>query len=250
MMGEMNKLFSIAAAALAVGVPGGAVAQDWTFDVSLYGWLPGLDATIDTPYGQVEADGGGGDVLENLDMAFMSTLEARNGKWGVLLDVIYADLSDDKATPLDLAFKDVQLETKMTAASGYAIYRAYEDAHVTVDAGLGFRTFSVDLQANFESAGRVRDRDFDDSETWTVPLVAGRVIAPFSEHWFATAYADAGGWSGDALTWQAFASLGHRFNERWSAQLGYRYMDIQKEIGGRDYDFALSGPLTGATFRF
>ena len=51
-------------------------------------------------------------------------------------------------------------------------------------------------------------------------------------------------------TWQAFTSVGNRFNDRWSTQLGYRYMSIEKEIGGADTSIELYGPLLGATAHF
>jgi hypothetical protein len=47
-----------------------------------------------------------------------------------------------------------------------------------------------------------------------------------------------------------FASVGYRFNPRWSTQVGWRYMDIQKDIGGLDTTLDLSGPLIGVSARF
>lgn len=246
----MRLISFIAGAAFAVSAAGSVGAQEWTFEASIYGWLPGLEATVDTPVGEVESSGGGSNLLENLDMTFMGTFETRNGDWGFILDVLYVDLSDDEATPFDLAFRDVQLETRMMAASGYALYRSYETPQIVLDAGLGFRTFSVDLDTKLTSAGVVEDRDFGAEETWTVPLLAARAIIPFNENWFATVYADAGATSEDTSTWQALATIGYRFNYRWSAQFGYRYMDIQKEIDGLDADLALGGPILGATYRF
>ena len=65
-----------------------------------------------------------------------------------------------------------------------------------------------------------------------------------------TVLADAGGFSGDDSTWQALASVGYRFNPRWSAQLGYRYMGVEKEIDGFDAEMDLYGPLIGVTAQF
>ena len=48
-------------------------------------------------------------------------------------------------------------------------------------------------------------------------------------------------------TWQAFASVGYKFNDRWSTQPGYRYMSIEKEIGGADTSIELDVPLLGVT---
>jgi opacity protein-like surface antigen len=240
----------IAAACLALALPQAAHAEEWTFDGTLYGWLPGLNATLDTPFGEVESDQSGSDALEDLDMAFMGTFEARRGSWGILFDLIYADLSDDQATPLDLAFRDLEVETRVTAFSGYALYRVAETPRATVDLGVGFRTFSASLEANLKAERAAEDRNYDADEIWTVPLVAARAIVPFNSSWFATGSVDVGATTGDASTWQAIATVGYHVNERWSLQAGYRYMDIQKEIDGLDADIVLSGPLIGASYRF
>jgi hypothetical protein len=83
-----------------------------------------------------------------------------------------------------------------------------------------------------------------------VPLVAVRFILPFNDKWFATAFVDGGMTSSDTSTWQVFGSVGYRFDARWSTQVGWRYMDIQKDIGGLDTSFSLSGPLIGVSARF
>lgn len=246
----MNYHSLIAAAALAVGIPGGAVAQDWTFDASLYGWLPGLTTTIDTPFGEVESSGGGGDILENLDMTFMGTFQAHRDRWSILLDVLYVDLSKDVDSPLELVYEDAELELKVAALSGYALYNVVDDPHVAFDAGLGFRSFSLDIDIGLDSDSAAKDQEFSADATWTVPLVIGRVVVPFDDTWYAKVAADLGATTDDSSTWQVFTSVGYRFNENWSTELGYRYMNIQKEVGGFNVDLGLGGMLLGATYRF
>ena len=242
----MNTKMMAGAMLLAAGP---AYAQDWTFAASLYGWVPGLSASVDTRFGEVELEASGGDALDALDMAFMGTLEARNGRWGVIGDLLYAKLSTDADSPLDLRFSDANLETQVTAFSGYALYRTYEDARVTLDAGGGFRAFDVGLDVGLDSADSRPDFDLSRDESWAVPLVAARVIVPFNDKWFATAFVD-GGLTADNTTWQVFGSVGYRFDQRWSTQIGYRYMEIEKDFGDNDVSIDLSGPLIGVTARF
>lgn len=63
---------------------------------------------------------------------------------------------------------------------------------------------------------------------------------PFNDKWFATAIVD-GGQTADDTTWQVFGSVGYRFNQRWSTQVGYRYMQIEKDFGDNDVTIDLSG---------
>ncbi len=228
---------------------GPASAQDFTLSASLYGWVPGLSASAGTRFGEVESDATGSDALDALDMAFMGTLEARNGRWGLIGDLLYAKLSADADSPLDLRFSDADLETEVTAFSGYALYRTYEDTHLILDAGGGFRAFGIGLDIRLNSADSRPDFESSQDTSWVVPLVAVRAIVPFNEKWFATAFVD-GGLTADNTTWQVFGSVGYRFDERWSTQLGYRHMTIEKDFGEGDVTIDLSGPLIGVTARF
>jgi hypothetical protein len=239
-------------AALALLIAGPAAAQDsgWTFQASLYGWVPSMSATVDTPFGELESDSSGSSALSNLDMAFMGTLEARTGRWGFIGDLLYVDLSNETDSPFGRRFDGSTLDISTTAFSGYAVYRTYESDKAILDAGVGFRAFDVGLDLTLDSADSRPDYSADDSATWAVPLVAARVILPLNESWFATAFADGGLTSSDTSTWQVFASVGYRFNPRWSTQVGWRYMDIQKDIGDLDTTLDLSGPLIGVSARF
>jgi len=231
---------------------GPALAQDgpWTLEASLYAWVPGVSTSVDTRFGTVDADTSGSDAFADLDMAFMGTLQARKGKWGLIGDLLYADLSASQKSPFGLRFKDAEIGTKVAAFSGYATYRVFEENGVAVDVGGGFRAFGVDVDADLNSADARPGFSSSGSENWVDPLIAARVIAPVTDKWFVSAFADFGGTSASDQTWQAFGSVGYKFSEHWSAQLGYRYMSIEKKIDGADTTIDLSGPLLGASFYF
>ncbi len=240
------------AAVLALLIAGPAAAQEtgWTFQGSLYAWVPSLSATVGTPFGDLESESSGSSALSDLDMAFMGTLEGRKGKWGFIGDLLYVDLSSDTDAPFGRRFEGSTLDISTTALSGYAVYRTYESDDAMLDAGVGVRAFNVGLDLDLASADSRPDYSASESATWAVPLVAARLILPLNESWFATAFADGGMTSSDTSTWQVFASVGYRFNPRWSTQVGWRYMDIQKDIGGLDTTIDLSGPLIGLSARF
>jgi hypothetical protein len=235
----------VCAAVLAAGP---ASAQDWEFAGSIYGWAPSIDASVGTGFGTVDASLSISDVLQNLDMGFMGVLEARKGQFALLGELVYADLAASQDTP-GVLYDEARVEVKLTVLNGYAIYRVYDTDRASVDVGGGFRAFDLDIDAAL-TTGQLPGQSAGSSSQWVVPLVAGRVVAPINDKWFAYAFADVGGLSGSDTTWQAFASIGYRFNDRWSTQVGYRYMDIEKEIGGDDVKLEFSGPLIGFTAEF
>lgn len=229
-----------------------ASAQDWTYEATLYGWLPAMDVSVDTRFGELESSGSGSDALSALDMAFMGAFQARRGKWGLAADLLYTDLSNSQDTRFGLAFKDTEVDLKVSALSAYALYRVYETPAVSIDVGGGLRGFDMKVDTKLNAASPVvSDRDLSVDTSWVDPLLAARVIAPFGDKWFGIAYADAGGYViQDSSTWQAVGTVGYRFSERWSAQLGYRYMNIEKEINDKDVSVDLYGPLVGVSVSF
>lgn len=241
------------AAALLLGLTAGAAsAQDggWDYRASLYGWVPSLDADLETPLGPLSSNSSGGDVLDNLDMAFMGTFEARRDRWSFLGDFIYTDLSTSKDTPFGRAFSQGDIKLKMTAISGYALYRTYETEKFQIDAGLGLRNFGADLDIDLESERAGRSRSFGGDKNWTLPLVALRMIAPIDDKWFMTGLIDYGQTSGDVTTWQGLALVGYQFNPTWAVHVGWRHMELEQEIGDTDADLALDGPIIGVSARF
>lgn len=239
----------VTGALLLVAAP--AAAQEaWEFAITPYAYLPGVTAKLNTDFGDVESRTSGSDAITNLDFAFMAAFEARRGKLSLIGDLLYADLSSEKDTPLGQFFDSVKTDTKVGAFSGYALYRVVEAPQIALDLGGGFRAYSVKYDTTLEP-GRLDEVSFDLSEEWVDPLLAARAIVTMNEHWSANAVLDVGGFDGENdSTWQAIASVNYAFNDRWSLRGGWRYLDIQKEIGGLRTETELNGPVIGVGYRF
>lgn len=235
---------------LMLALPVAAQADDWEYSAQIYGWLPGLGGSVATAHGDLDFSSSGSDLISNLDMAFMGTFEARNGKWGFVGDLIYADLGNSVPSPFGALFASADVKVKMTALSGYALYRAVENTNVTMDVGAGFRAFGLDLSGTL-AAGTLPTESFDESDSWVDPLIAVRANWKLSDQWSATGLLDAGGFGvGSDSTWQALVAVNYQINDRWSARFGYRYLDIDKPVNGRDVNLSLSGPVLGVAMQF
>ena len=61
-------------------LPTAALAeQDWRYTGTIYGWLPGVTTTVETPLGDVQAEVAFSDILDKLDFAFLAAFEAQKG---------------------------------------------------------------------------------------------------------------------------------------------------------------------------
>ena len=229
-----------------------AAAQDsgWEVTVSPYFWVPGVSTSLETGFGTLKADAGVGDVLSATDFALMGVFEARRGRWGLIADLVYADLSEHADAPLGGLFSRAAVETELRIFSGYAAYRLHDEARVAVDVLGGFRAVRADLDVTL-AAGDLPGLRFAPGDTWVDPVVGGRVRFALNERWFATAMADFGGSGGGSdRTWQVVATLGYQISDRWSVQGGWRQLSIDREMGGRDVELELGGPVLGLTARF
>jgi hypothetical protein len=237
-------------AALAVLAAPAAFAQDsgWSSAATLNLWLPDLTTSIGTEFGSVDTEASIGDVLENLDMVFMGSFVTRRDRLVLLADLLYLDLSAERDTPF-VVFGGAEADVQATVASGYALYRVTSDPAIALDIGAGLRAFDVDVDLTLTpgiAAGRTQSL----GGNWTDPVLAARLTAPLDEDWSILGFADWGGSGGGDQSWQILGAVQYDFNERWSTEIGYRFMAIEKELDGQDVSLDLGGPIVAFGLRF
>ena len=270
-------------AALALLAPVRAYAQGtgdrWTFSLMPYLWLPGMDGTLRygppatggaSPNVSVDAD----TLLGALDMAFMISGEARKGRWLIVTDVIYLDLSSDSSavksidfnpgsgpvnisnTALDAGTNTNIKGTVWTLVGGYA---AVQDPRSTLDVIGGFRYFDLkattDWQLSATVTGPAGAQTFartgnvtKSEELWDAIVgVKGRVRLG-QGNWFMPYYLDVG--AGDStLTWQSVLGVGHAF--KWGEVVfAYRYLSYEQSGSKLIEDLSFAGFGLGVKFRF
>lgn len=225
--------------------PVAAQDSDWSLSLSGYLWMNATDLSSDTRFGRVDARLSFRDALDDLKFALMGTMEARNGPWGLVADLVYFNLSP-KGKPPGPVFDSMTADTKVTVLSAYAVYRVHEDPTFALDIGAGVRAFSTDVGVTLE--GPVT-RKLGQSKSWVDPLVVARLRADFNDAWFGTLVLDAGG-TNSTSSWQGLATIGYKVNDNWDLQGGYRYMRARWDTDFGRNKIEFSGPLIGATYRF
>ena len=118
---------SLLAVAAVICVPGPLFAQEsgqWSYSVTPYGWLAGFEGDVATLSGvpETNVDLSFGDVLDNLDFAFMAAAEARKGRYGLFFDLVYADI-EPSSTFGPRGFSSVSVNSETILATFMAEYR-------------------------------------------------------------------------------------------------------------------------------
>lgn len=223
--------------------------QDWRYTGTFYGWFPGINTTVETPLGDLEAEVEFSDILDKLDYAFLAALEARQGRLALVGDLQYFDLGAD-ASPQIAAIDSVEIESQITILGGYALYDVSDNRATRTELGGGLRYYDAKFDTVVSGATPL---SFSDDGNWADAVLSARVTHAFNEDWFGVAYADVGGFGlGDSsdLTWQAYLVAGYRLNASWSAVAGYRHLMFERDFDGRTVTSEVGGPVIGFQKRF
>jgi len=235
---------------LATAVPVTATAasgrDEWEFDAALYLWAPSM--TI-KPNGGDSVKISFSDIINNLDMTFMGVLGAHKGKWSLLADVIYMDLSDSQNGSAKIINQNIQTKVDVemkswivTAAGGYNLV---DTGKYSLDLLGGVRYITVDLPLKFHVGQSVAKTT--PSGDLTDGVVGVKGVVDLADKWYLNYYMD-GGTGDSSSTWQGLAGLNYKFN-KFEAGFGYRYLTWNmndKELE----DLTVKGPYAGVRFVF
>ncbi len=225
--------------------------SDWTFTAAPYLWASGLEGKSGL-FGlpPQDIDMSFGDVLDNLDMAFMGVGEARNGPFSIGADIAYARLGLNVDTPLGIAASDIDItaETFMgTVVAGYALL---DEGSTHLDAIAGARLWSVSTDFDF-NGGLLNGTSRNDGATWIDPLVGAKFRADLSDSIYLSGWGMIGGFGVSSdLMWDVMGGVGYQMNDSFSMFAGYRAVSVDYSADGFVYDVVQKGPIFGGVFRF
>ncbi|MEH6468805.1 MAG: hypothetical protein V7725_04240 [Porticoccus sp.] len=248
-------------AALPVTAAAASGSDKWEYETTIYLWGAGLDATTQTGD---EINISISDILSDLDLAFMGGFGARKGKWSLLVDAIYLDMSQSdggsETIPIlggTLAVErtvDMDIEMKALITTFGAGYNVVDNERTALDLVGGARYTWVDIDTKLDLTldGQMlqtsRQEEVSDSQHLWDGIVGVKGQINLSNNWYLPYYADIG--TGDSdFTWQAMAGVGYTF--KWGhVLLAYRYLDYKFDSDFLLDDMTISGPALGARFRF
>jgi len=232
-------------------VPTQPTENEWSFNLSIYGWATAIDGTISAGNRSADVDIAFKDVLKHLDMTFMGAAELRYKRWGFMGDLVYARLHDDIAPPAGIVFSSTHEVVKETIGTFLLSYRVVDAKAANLDLFAGARVYSfyseIVLRPNPGQTG-VKDSG---TSTWADPIVGMRGRYYVSRVVFLNGYGDIGGFgAGSELSWQVLGAVGVQAARWCDVQLGYRALGFEYGSANRKQEITTHGPIIGATMRF
>jgi len=235
----------------------GSGDDGWDHSLAVYLWGSSISGTT--------ASGTGVDVdfdtlLDNLSFAAMGAYQGRKGKWSVLSDVMYVDLSADKQinmVPPVGPGTGVNVNTSLditnwviSLAGGYNVYDDSEGTTTDFIFGVRYLDMANELLLDFSIGNPEINKPIMTSisgDVWDA-IVGMRGVISLGDRWFAPWGANVGAGDSD-LTWQAMAGIGFRAASWADIALTYRYLKWELDEDNME-DLTYSGPLLGVIFRF
>jgi opacity protein-like surface antigen len=225
---------------------GSSQESKWQFDFTPYIWLAGIDGDVRSgrfSTGGVEATFT--DIFQDLNGAFLGTFEVRKGRWGILLDAVYLDISGTTETP-DHTIGNVHTKLTQGMYSLAGIYRIAEKS-IALDllAGARYATVSTDLVVEPGKYPKILEgRSVSESINWWDGFVGMRGLIPLSKRWSLLGYAELGA-GGSNFTFQGIAGVNLQVAKHFILRGGYRYLMIDVQDNLFVYDVQIGGPYLG-----
>ena len=220
----------------------------WTFTFAPYFWAAGLSGDLGTHGRQVHVDASFRHVWDHLDFAAMAIGEARNGRFSIVGDVLYTKLSGNKATPRGFFADSIDADAETFAGFAGVGYSLLEDGAGRLDVVGGVRVWSVDTEISARG-GILDGRSISDGDTWFDALGGVKGSYFLTPNFFVTGWGLVGGGGAD-IDWDVAATVGYKFNDTFSAVLGYRALGVDYSKDGFVFDVVQQGPILGLAVKF
>jgi hypothetical protein len=231
--------------------------DSWEFQLAPYAWLAGQNGTVATLPGLPPADidvDFYDDIWGNINLADMLVGEARKGRYGLFMDIVYTDIEMEDPTPLGIFYSAVNSQTKSWMVSVAGLFRLAERQNQFLDVIAGVRYWSVDSELTLKGPQFpfLSPRSISNKEDWFDPLIGlkGLSVLGNSKFFISGGLGIGGFGAGSDFFWDASINLGYQWTRGFSTTVGYRYLDVDYEKDDFLYDVAQDGPMLGLSWRF
>jgi hypothetical protein len=230
------------ATALVLGSTSARAAGDLDWLGIVYLWGSGI--TIDARDQTAGVDFK--DLIDDLEMSFMSRVEAQGDDFGGFVDVLFVGVGSNESRTL----VDLNVDNDTTAMDLAMVWSPGEERMTGLELYGGLRYVSNDFSLVIDPTppGPPESRIGSDS-TYYDALLGARHITPISDHWRLTFMGDiSGGDTEGTFSIGAYASYRTGQHHFYG---GYKHFEMDLESGGGgDLTVTMTGPVIAYGYRF
>jgi len=219
--------------------------------VPAYLWLSSVSGNLGVRGKAIPFSASFSDVFDKLNIGYMTALDVRKNRVGVLTDFQYIDLSsDEKSTPFGVLFSSAHSDAQQYILDPEIYGRVLDSPKGSVDGLAGIRYWH--LRSNLDlRPGLLPAFHASDSRDWVDPVLGARFRLNLKKGVFVMLKGDGGGFgAGSQVTWQVYTGFGKEFKQRYALFLGYRRLSVDYRDGGFIYNTNTNGLLLGGSIKF
>lgn len=224
-------------------------ASGWHFSASPYLWAAGVDGTVGQ-FGLPPAslDSNFGNILNELDFAFMGMAEGRNDRFSVFSDVIYTKISMSDASPKGILTQNTGVTSQTFTGFFGGGYSVLANGRDRLDVIAGARVWYASTELSLQG-GPLNGISRTDSATWVNAVAGVRGTYFLSDGLYLTGWGNVG--AGQAkFDWDVAAAVGYQIKDSLSAVAGYRALGVNYSHDGFVFDIVQQGPILGLVYHF
>jgi hypothetical protein len=222
-------------------------SEGWRVRVTPYLWGSGLKGRIGIRERFADVDASFGDIFDRLNFGFTGLVDAGRDRFTILTDLVYMNLSDDRATAGPL-FSSVDATQKFFVLAPLGGYRVAGSEDSSLDLLGGIRFWHMKGELEFEP-GLLEERDVSGSRNWVDGIFGLRGRYRLTSSWSISGYGDIGG-GGSNLTYQILGAASADLGNRIALVFGYRYLNVVYNKDRFLFDTGMGGPVLGVAFKF
>lgn len=224
--------------------------KGWSFTAAPYVWGASLEGTVATPpLPAADVDASFGDIIKNTNIGFMGVAELRKGRFGIINDIVWLRLSaDSDVLPAPIS-RSAKLDLDHVMASLMGAYRLVDKDRSWLDLVLGVRGWYVDQSLKLGPGVINSANKATTTEGWVDVIGGLRTRMELGKGFYASTLILAGGGSSkNAL--DLMGSINYAFTDQFLAEAGYRYVKVNYEKSGFEWDLEYHGPIIGGRYTF
>lgn len=249
------KCSKLLCAGMLVAACGWANAEEqWNFQLSPYIWFAGSKGDVATLPGlpAAEFEMTPKEAFDDNEASYMVVFEAKKGKQGFLVDVLYADTQSNYELIPKIGL-EMEITSKNTIVSAAYVYEFFQDDTATADFFGGIRYWDVESILQFKGGlGILAGRKLDSKEDWVDPVIGAKGRTKLGDtNFFAMGWMAFGGFGvGSDHFYDMSANVGYQWTQAINTTFGYRAYDVDYEDGDYLYDVKNEGWIIGLTWAF
>ena len=221
-------------------------------DLYLYFWAAGLDGDVSADNHTAHTNLKFRDIIDDLKMGANGAFKVSYGDWFLFNDFIYMDLAhktSENISSIPGASIDATLGTRVITDMLVIGHQWEKPVSWNLFAGARYFYGRVRLDAIGSLGPYHEEAVVTKTNEWVVPTIGAGVNVPFNNKLSFNFTADVGAMS-NSFNWGVLPLLSWKFNERISAEAGYRLLDIRHKENDFKIDTLMHGPIVGMKVSF